>query len=420
VRICPGMRFCMVLAAAGVLFAGLSGAQPYPGDILSLTSTGYLVKTSQVGGPALSIADLNGTTCHGLALDHDNARVILTMGSPSAGGIFSYDPQAMAVTTVYPSTLFSYRDVVVNQDGDIVFTGFDQSGSPAVYGLFKLSHGIISTIATSAQIGPNVYLDAGLEININTGNYLAGAGSFNYGLYDIASDGTTQVLSRAAGNRYSIAQDLATGDVYTTAFQKLCVLKGGTPGGTLSTITPGGTGIYWYAIETGRASEAGTRVWGRYGTRVFHYEPGSQTLTTMTTTSPPGTHYEMVFEGQRTLATVKMGPRKWVVNIHFPGEAGARYVIGLSATGCRPVTVLPGGRRICLAIDDLTLLSMRGLLHPFFNCGTGILDAGHRATATLDVTGLPAFGGLPVWACALTLTETGIGTISDPIVIKLP
>jgi len=122
------------------------------------------------------------------------------------------------------------------------------------------------------------------------------------------------------------------------------------------------------------------------------------------------------------VATERRSAGCWDVRLHFTGQGGSAYAVGLSLSGVRPGLFLPDGRRICFNPDALTAPSAAGQLAPIFTGQAGVLDTAGRATARLDVSALAPLAGLRVWIQALVLdprAPLGIRTVPDPVVLVL-
>jgi len=191
-------------------------------------------------------------------------------------------------------------------------------------------------------------------------------------------------------------------------------------GGVATTFLTSGLNAV-YGVHADRSSVANPRLaLGALGTApsVCFVDLTTKAITTLHTGS---VLFYQVFPN-REVATIKRGPGKWEIVMHFQGESGNAYVAGLSLSGVRPGVRLPDRRRIHLNVDTLTALSVNGLLGPLFSGYTGALNAFDRGSAVLDVSGLPALKGTRIWAQVVTLNKSaplGIQTIADPVVLIL-
>ena len=190
----------------------------------------------------------------------------------------------------------------------------------------------------------------------------------------------------------------------------------------LGTFKAIGTNITTYGMHLDRASASIPQlIFGSSGTSSGLYVFDLNTNAIATLASLSGVTVQKVFPS-REVSTLRRAAGTWEIALHFAGEAGNGYAVGLSLSGIRPGVSLPGGRRVPLNVDNLTSLSVNGQLGPLFAGAVGALNSFDRGMAVLDVSSLPVLKGIPVWAVALTLNPQaplGIQTISDPIRIEL-
>lgn len=374
-----------------------------------------------VDGNTLSVSTIfdNYGTAYGITMDTDNKSLWFGQSSAS-GGIYKWDVGTMAVTTILADTINfnTPYDMIVNQDGDLVLTS---RTSNSVYGLFKVSGGNVTTIATAPSAATTWY--GGLEIDIDTGKYVLQAKNSPYALIAIDDAGVITTLGTGGNPRYSITQDYTTGTWYQGSFSSLFKLTTGSSTFVQVTLT-GPTIGYFYAIACDRASAANPRMVGLHNngaaTSILNFIDLTTGAVTAKTVNQYIYNYEIEFCRGRNLCTVKTGTGKWDINLSFPGEAGKGYAVGMSLSGVRPGIILMDGRKINLAIDVLTALTVNNLIPSIFNPGTLTLDANGEAKAGLDVSSLGTLGGLRIWIEALLIDKGRIGTIADPVGITLP
>jgi len=157
-------------------------------------------------------------------------------------------------------------------------------------------------------------------------------------------------------------------------------------------------------------------------TSLYRLQRGGKTVTTLPL-APGWLTTSMCFEHGRNLVTERAAsPNLWRFHLHFPGEGGRPYTLGLSLTGFTPgITV--GHRMIPLIPDDLLALTLSGSLSALLQGNVGFLDTSARATATLDLRTFPVkLAGQLVWAAAVTIDAAapcGLATISKPQIIVL-
>jgi len=360
----------------------------------------------------------------GMAMDADNRSLWFCNGVDTTGGIFNLDLTSLAVTTLLkgdPVTLYHPRDLIMNQDGDLVFTNmYAATTSPTtvrVYGLFKYSLGKLTTLATAPR---KVYWYGGLEIDIDNGMYtLMESADVVSGLFlQVDDNGVVNTLVRSGiSARYSISQDIRTGDWYIGSFGHYYQVKKGSPRAT--SITPASTAHY-YAMAFDRASAPRSRIVSMYKNHLYYTDLATRVVTSVTLAYDTIIKRELEFYRGRNVATTKTGPGAWTIHLSFPWDAGENYALGLGYSGVRPGVQLPDGRVINLAPDALTFLSVNNLLGNLFNPGPLELDSRGEARAALDVSSLGSLGGLRVWIQCLVVHKNSIGIIADPVGLTLP
>ena len=400
-------RVCFV-AVSLVLSLMATWATAQYHDDKYITCGTVLQLVDATAGTATTIFD-NGGTTYDMAMDVDNQS--LWFGQPN--GLYKVDLNTLAVTTIIVDsmTLSSPRDMVMNQDGDLIYTS-----ATAIY---KYSFGTITTIANAPSGASNWY--GGLEVDIDTGHYVLQAKTSPYVMLDIDDVGTINTLGTGGNPRYSITQDITTGDWYQGSFSSLYLLQPTTS--TFVSVTLTGS-AYYYALACDRASAASRRIVSIHNngssTSRLNYTDLATYTATLTTLNFGIYNYETEFYRGNDFCSVRTGQASWALKLNLPGEVGKGYVMALSMSGVRPGVTLPDGRRINLTLDTLSLLTVNNLIPSIFNPGTGILNARGEAAGTLNVGALGSLKGMRVWAEALVLDRGTIGTIVDPIGITLP
>jgi hypothetical protein len=414
------------LVAGLVLAAAPHFAQYHDAGVLSGSLEIHLTSST---GSVKTLYD-NPSALQGLTMDTDNRLVVFGDGGNALGihGLLKLDPVTRSVTTIisHPSLLYAPFDVVVDPGGDYVFTNrYARQVTPTFtqfsIGLFKYSPAAktLSTIATTVSLGRPALWYGGLGVDIDTGDFIVQDRDLTAKapLLRIKPNGAIQTVATGLDPRYSITQDIRTGDWYSAAGGQILRVKKGASTAQSLFPTSSGFGVHT-AIAFDRASAAKPRVVSRYRDQIFYVDPTSASITSMALSQRAATPWDMAFFRGRNLASVSTGPRRQDLKISFPTEAGKGYVIGLSLAGVRPGITLGDQRVINLSPDGFTLLTLANLLPGIWNPGSLVLDRNGEATARLDLTGIPPLNA-PAWALALVVDQGTIGTIGDPIVLRL-
>jgi len=431
-RLAMSSRILWLLRRALPVLAALAGsalaarAQYHDAGYLSGSLEIHLTSGS---GVVTTLYD-NPSALNGLAMDVDNRRVVFGDGGTAAGahGLLRLDPAARTVTTVvtHPSLLYSPLDLVVNGDGDYVFTNrYATLVTPTFtrydVALFKYSPTTskLTTIATTLALGAPGIWQGGLGVDIDTGEYVVQDRNLANGapLLGITDQGTIRTLANGLDPRHGITQDLRTGDWYSPAGGQIFVVRKSATSPTSLFAGASGHGLH-SAVAFDRASAAAPRLVSRYRDALYFVDPIAAAVTSVVLSETTATPWEVTFHRGRNLASIRTAPGRYDVRLSFPGAASKAYAIGLSLTGVRPGVVLADNRVISLAPDIFTVLTVANLLPGMWDPGPLVLDAGGEATARLDVSGLPT-AGLSVWCIALVLDRGAIVTIADPILLRL-
>jgi len=258
-----------------------------------------------------------------------------------------------------------------------------------------------------------------MAIDIDTGHYVVQDRNLavDAPLLRITDAGVINTIGLGFSPRYSITQNIRSGDWYSSAGRQIMVLGMTAKAPTALFPSPGGNGTHT-AIAFDRASAATPRIVSRYRDALYTIDPTSAAVTSVALKTTTATPWEMTFLRGRNLASVKTAAGKYDLRLSFPGEGGRGYGIGLSLTGVRKGITLADGRVINLAADFFTILTVNNLLPGIWDSGPLVLDKNGEATARLDVSMVPPIK-LPCWIIALVADGKGIGTIGDPIVIRL-
>lgn len=419
-----------IFAIASILLCGAVAAQPYGSDYYTVGAGGTLFRVQQ-NGTTTSITS-GGSRSDGITMGYDNRAIYWsTRGNTSSVSASVNELRGSTNTTVFTTNDFRIDELELNQNGELAFTGVDVSRAPNVTGLFKWSGGSsVSTIATTAQLGvASASLNGGLDINVTTGNYLVTGSAFTLSqIWDVSESGavTSLVTGTIYRNTYTISQDRRDGLIYQGGTGNYTVITGS---GTTTSLTPsGGTSPLYYCIRMDRSSTPNTmrqlhvvyhstNTAQNYLHRVSNPSSSSPSVTS-TALSIPGatTATGMVFDGERNLATAKTGPGAYDINVSFPNEGGATYVLVASAAGYRPGFPL-NGLHVGVNVDNLFVLSAQNALRPFFNPGPGTLDGGGNARGAI------ALGqdnlGVMIHLVAATIVNFRLNTVSEPQPLKL-
>lgn len=381
------------------------------------------------GSGSVQVLFDNPGATHGLAMDVDNRTIVFGDGSAAfaMNAIARLDPATNVVTTIRsdPRLLYGPLDLVVNQDGDYVFTNrYQRFVTPtfAIFdvGLFKLTRttGTISTIATTVQTGTAQNWAGGLAIDIDTGDYVVQDRSLanDAPLLRVTESGAVSTIGSGFSPSYAITQDLRTGDWYSAAGNDIHVLKSGmTTPTSLFGVLPTAS---FTVIAFDRASAANRRIVSVAPGAVYSIDVAAATVATVGLSARASNPWDMTFWRGRNLCSVKTGVGRWDLRLSFPGEGGKAYAIAASTSGVRPGVPLVDGRVIPLQPDGITFLTLANLVPSVWNPGPLALDPSGEARATLDVSTL-GLGGATLWIVAAVIDGGNLGTIADPIVIRL-
>jgi len=392
-------------------------------------SNGYLLSGSSIqwlqGNGTFTTLYNNPSYAQGVTMALNNKDVLFANGD-----LFTVDPVSSAVTTVFQTGLNVDTNVVIDHNGDYIFTGQD----PTVgYGIFRISGNSMTTITTTLKMGQIGSLTGGLLRDIDTGNYIlqlyGGTTSLaNHPMISVAPDGTfTTVVfnvSTLAGPRFEMTQDINTG-----AYLVGCGGSGAASGILVlvdrngrSTIVATHPDVYAYnVLACDRASAASPRVVHPYRDHLYYTDLKTFTSTTVLVNGFSVSPRDVDFYQGRNIQTVLTAPRRYALQFSFPALGGKSYVAGLTLSGVRPGVPLPDGRKIPFNPDTLSVLTIGNLIPGIFNPGPGILDNSGAAQGILDVSLIPTLG-LPVHLIAVVLdpaAPTGFAVIADPWVMVL-
>jgi len=426
------MRILLIAALISAT-AAFTSAQPFTGDYYTVGAGGGLFRTTPAGTTTSLVQ--GGTFGDGIAMSYDNQGVLWSVfGNTFTTVASSINEYRNGTNTVlFSTTDFNIEEILVNQNGEIAFTGLDNTLPTPTRGLFTWTGG--SNVTTVVlQGGGSGFLgitDKGLDTDVITGDYLVGTSG---NVFHISPSGTTTSLvttGTVSNFGFSIAQDKRDGVVYTSGFSSYAYIQGGAQSSLVvpTAAVPGSPADNWYAIQMDRASvpDSARALRSIYlpGTQagIFAVADPMQMSPTYTATSiapvsggQQGTTYGMVIDGSKNIGSMKTGPGAYTLNFNFPGESGNTYVSAVGSSGTIP-GFTANGLNVCLNVDNLVLLSVQGLLAPFYAGGPGTLDANGNATGTIAL-GVDNIGITVHIVCA-TVSGGAIQTVSSPYPVKL-
>ena len=96
--------------------------------------------------------------------------------------------------------------------------------------------------------------------------------------------------------------------------------------------------------------------------------------------------------------------------LRAPADGGLPYQVGTSlGTGPIPIDT----RQLGLSLDDLLLVTVRGLLPAVFQQYSGLLDATGRGTAKIAIPGNPGLVGVRLHSAFVTLDASAPSNIKS-------
>lgn len=410
-------------------------AQPQSwNDFYAVTTAGELWRVDKAG-QMTSVATVSGASL-GLTMSWDNKHVLWSQegnerNTVTPAVIYAWD--GTTNTALYSSHDYFIYELEVADDGAVVFTGGVRGTTPT-RGVFRWDGASVTTIATAAQMGADGALNAGLDVNMDTGNLLVANGTLDAGqIYDVALDGTVTSLVQSTPSvtgHTSITQDRATGTIFQATLRRYAAVVGGTQTQITATPLTNPYGLRYTALVADPAwmPASQRRLWGIYQ----HVIASSNFLTAVSNpASTTGARYagtplsstvttgtgEMIYRNERHVGSLKTGAGAYTLSFTFPGEAGAPYAVAASVSGYRPGLLLPDGRSIPLVFDLLTPLTLQNAIRPIFDAGPLVLDGAGSANGSIAL-GQDDLGAL-LYLVAVTYDANGIVTISEPHVIKV-
>jgi len=398
----------------------LLSAQYHTGDMIGVSTNGRLFRATRSG--MVTTYHYGTGTLSGWMMDYDNENMLVTDSTWKRLFLISRN---MVVTRIFNITQHAPMNLALDHNGTIFFTDILAEGVIGFHAAGGLSP-VVTSLSTS--------LHGGLVVDIDTSHLLM---TRSFGTVDqnpilqVSRDGSIiSTLHTGVYGMFGMTQtmdgSLWVGSCCSTSPLPR-VLYSTTRGQTqadvhLSTIpTTSITGIQCLAAD--RSSAPTQRLLLGVHDRKGFWLHDVDTGTTTKVTDVDADLFAVGFVGSRNLGCILNSPRVWRMNVTFPGEAGKFYQVLLSLTGVRPPTTLPDGRRVWFQPDALTVATLNGSLEPFLIRATGILNSRHQAYPEINLSALPAaLNGTLIWAIAATIDASaplGLGTISDPMVIRI-
>jgi len=468
------MKYRVVAAAAFCLFTGITDAQYHdPSYLMGGNSTTLFycwngVWLADVGKKTLKHLTPNHKIYHSrsIYMDADNRRVVLAVQGTTApgfssfvrSGIYRLDPGTLSLSTVMADTLALYAPsrLIINQDGDYVFTCYTRKNNLWQYAFLKLkSGGSLTTLLNSTKLGTSTLFAHSTGRNMDTGNYLFNVCSppnHNYTVLDVDDTGKFTTFGGGASPNYgwygyyaNLEQNFDTGHIEGHERRVLYQLKKGAP--TRTTLAHLGYPSSYYMQYTSNfdlQSAAAKRIVASgyvhryqspqnpttfFSPAVYYIDTRPPHNVTAVTCDPKNTlgavrgyfTYSFDFYRGRHIQPVKTAPNRWNIHMSCPSHPGKNYVLLMSASGYRPGIKLPDGRTFHLNYDDFFNLSYKNWLRPYFDPGPLRLDSGGRAVGSIDVSKLPGLG-IPIWIAMAVLDSkapSGIAYLPDTYVMTL-
>jgi len=411
-------RFIDVLIL--LILAGGLPAQFHSGDLVGAGSDGRLFRCDAAGNFATFTVGYGPLT--GWTMDYDNTSMLVT--DPVARNLYLVDG-SLSIIRVYPFPSFIPMDVAVDQNGDLLFTDALFQGIRR----FAFSGGIFPV---AGGLSPDLF--GGLVIDIDSSDLLLTRGSGvldGNPVFQVSRNGSTVTSTRGGVTGCHGMTQTPDGVVYvascagTPASPRLLYrLSPGAVDATpfLTTLPETGiTGITAVKADRGSAPSQRLLLAAHDRKGMWFLDVESTTVTRVNTLQE--SLYEVGFLGSRNVGSALVAPRKWALNVSFPGEAGNGYHVVMGFSGVRPALTLPDGRRLHLVPDALTMATLSGPIPPFFTGNIGTLDSRGMAFPVIDLTTLPrAADGILVWIVAATFqaeASMGMATLSDPMVFRI-
>jgi hypothetical protein len=419
--------FALILCVA---IASL-GAQPHNNGYILPGASGQVHAVTMKG--AVTSAQRASGSIYCTTMNVDNATVLVY--DSSNNGIFKIDPLTLAVVgTFYTNSSMTSTtnvyDMCFDQNGDLYFGSSSSSGIGR--GVFKIDQTSTLTPVTMASSSSQpFYYPENLEIDIDSAEVLIADDRSGDPLVLLERDGTSFTTIATGWNfRYGTHKDMNTGAIFsgtccnTSGTRSIYWLKPATTTPVTFVSSSALRGGYDPMLD--RASMANPRIvcsaWNSSNSGgLFYVDVNSQAVSKLTTIAR--NTYDVTFVYGRNLQSARTGKGTWDIHLNAPGHGGKAYVVAVSAAGTRPGIALPDGRRVPLAFDTLSYLSLLGSLSPFLSNNIGTLDKSGTALAKLDLSTLPSGANdTLLWIGAVVLDSSaplGMALIVDTKVLKI-
>lgn len=418
---------------ACLLAASLGCAQNHANGLVFTGGSGNPVALGHYNGGTVNTIIPAGAlgstvTLYRGTLDIDNASYVIPyFNIASDVGLLHVDRQQNRSSIVL-STLSIFapqvRHVRLSEDG-----GFDVLMSGGLLGNPSLSHvnraGRITTLIASASINSPMAFTR----DIDTGDYYiwdAGGLFTPDRLHHVAADGSSitsiiQLPASIATNLIDVEIDHDTGHLFVSSTRGVQRID---PVGGLSTVIAGGIFNLTGPMYMDRTSSPRPRLVAVVGSTnpspaslLYSIDLNTHAITTISTTALLTPTNDAFPDRSANLVTLQRGPASWELSVSIPGAGNKPYAVPLGVSGARPGFFV-GRRRVALNPDVFTFLSVNGLMGPIYRNGLGRLDNAGRASAILNLRGIPGLTGLRVFAVAAAVDPTapnGLSVITDPV-----
>jgi len=378
--------------------------------------------------PTSAIPSNMGVLCGTVDID-DQSMVIgfvqssSPYGDPPSGGVLLVNRGGMILKTVSTSSV-QIVDLIVDDDGSYLGVGFLYRGNQKYSTpLLRISRtGLITTIHSGFN-----RLFQGVQVDIDSGDYRVVDNQPGV-LLGIDRSGkavtTVATLSMWSG---SLRQHAGDGSLYfpnslgqSSAPSVLRASRSGMVTTFLGTSSSLGwcTSLHWDRVSARHRRLAACVGPTSFGSGLCFIDEQTRVVTPWAAQYT----YARALVPPREVASLRTAPGRWRFGLHFAGHAGKAYAMGFSLQGVRPHIPLGDGRRIQLAFDAITALSLSGRLAPILTHNLGILAPTDRAAVDLDVHALPGVAGINLYGLAVVLDPAaprGVAIIADPIRVRL-
>ncbi len=406
------------LAILGIVLPIASlGAQWHDGGYIA-TSGDAVYRFTGRGETRLREIASNQWDATEVRMDRDNRLALVVLRNRAT--ILRVDPETLATvgTLIAGAPLMRPEAIAVDHHGDYLIS---DSGAKAIFRLAL--NGRISTVVVDPRLD---HVEGGLRIDPDTGDLLVMNTGADDTLYRVWWDARVTTVGTRFNGRFGFDIDLSSADVFSASCcspPHLTVLRLAQMSATKFVLTaPAPTG--YYAVRADRASTQDPRLvvspTGPYG-GIWYVNLTSRVVTPLQVVGQ--TLYSIDHLGGRNVQSRRVASGLWEIHLDFPGQAGNGFLTLVSATGIRPSLFLGDGRRLSLAVDDLTRFTVGTELPGVWWNNRGVLDPTGHAVTHLSTRPLgQALHGIRLYMCAVTFDPAaplGIRTVADPIVVLI-